>query len=103
MSAANIPVPLTALAQLFDMGNYGGCADQVLEPLDLARNALQHAAIELKFIGDVVGSPNPTLLDPEICSHCWRVAAQLEAALELVDALEEHDAPAVRSESEAAS
>jgi len=81
-----VSVPLNALGQLFDLGNYGSTSNGPTA-LDLARNAIRHAAIELRVIGDAAGNPDAEMLDEEVTTHCHRVACQLEAALEIVDAL----------------
>lgn len=80
-----VAVPLAALGQLFDMGNYGSAAEP--EALDVARNVIRHAALELQVIGDAVGNPEANMLDDQICTHCHRVSTQLLAALEIVDAM----------------
>jgi len=85
-----IPVPVAVIANLFDMGNYGTGKPEQTEAVDVARNIIRHTFIELKVLGDCIGANNRTIDEDDLCSHCWRLSAQLEAALEIVDAMLGH-------------
>lgn len=87
--AKTVAVPMTALSQLFDMGNYSTVPDgSDISALDLARNVIRHAAISLEVLGKAVSSNEMEMFDDDIATHCHRVAHQLQAALEIVEALE---------------
>ena len=90
--AKTVAVPMTALYDLFDMGNYGHHRpgdERAVSALDLARNVIRHAAIELEVLGKAVNSSDPEMFDDDVSTHCHRVAAQLHAALQIVDALDD--------------
>lgn len=90
----SVNVPMAALCDLFDMGNYSkrhGALREV-SALDLARNVIRHYALEIEVLGEAVNCPDHELFEDEISTHCHRVAWQLQAALELVNALAESEA-----------
>ncbi|HKY39243.1 MAG TPA: hypothetical protein VJN18_25070 [Polyangiaceae bacterium] len=94
-SANTVAVPISAITQLFDMGNYSSSPydGTKLSAVDLARNIIRHAAIELQVLGDCIGAER-TITDADLCSHCWRLSAQYEAAIEIINAMDgTHAAP----------
>lgn len=97
-SVKTVAVPMTAVVRLFDMGNWsdGYCDDQSVSALDLARNAIRHAALDMRVLGTATSNDDPSLDPEEICDHCHRVAMQLLATLEIIDALDGRKAPEVQ-------
>jgi hypothetical protein len=85
---------MTALCDLFDMGNYSKSHGngRHVGALDLARNTIRHVSIELEVLGSAAVSEDPSYDADDVSAHCYRLAFQLRAALELVDAVEKSEA-----------
>jgi hypothetical protein len=83
------PVSLSrkVLADLFAAGNWGNGND--VSAVDLARNVMEHTAFELKMLGECINnSKDRAINDQQLYGRAYNLAAQLEAAIEIVTALE---------------
>ncbi len=89
----SVEVPMTALCDLFDMGNYSHAYGDKrhVGALDLARNAIRHVSIELEVLGSAVNCEDPQFFNEDTATHCYRVASQMRAALQIVDAVAEFE------------
>lgn len=99
VETSTVAVPMKAVVQLFDMGNWSSGSGESLRvnAIQLAQNAIRHAALDLRVIGTAVSNEDPYLDPSEICDHCHRVSLQLLATLEIIDALDCRAAHEVQS------
>jgi hypothetical protein len=99
VASSTVAVPMTAVVQLFDMGNWSSGSGETLRvnAIQLAQNAIRHAALDLRVIGTAASNEDPYLEPSEICDHCHRVSLQLLATLEIIDALDSRATHEVQS------
>jgi hypothetical protein len=88
------------LRSLFMAGNHSaGGAISDINPLALALDIIEHAAMELMTLHLAIQGDVDNAFEDHLASHAWRVSRQIEAGGELVGALR----AAIQAKPEAAS
>lgn len=88
----NAPVKTVSLSRrvlscLFAAGNWG--SGDAMSATDMARNVLEHTVFELKMLGEcIVNSEDRAFDEKALYERAYNLAAQLEAAIEIISALE---------------
>jgi hypothetical protein len=80
-----LTVGLFALRALFAGGNRSSGTAKDADPLGMALDIIEHAAMELHTFHDALMSDENRI--EELANHAWRLSAQLESGIELVNAL----------------
>lgn len=95
-----VQVPHSALSYLFKSGNWSKNNGQ-LQAAEFARNAIEHWAFELRMIGECINNSDGRAFDDEtLYNHCFDLSYQLEAAIEVIEALEQAEAATVKGGTE---
>ncbi len=85
-SKVTLTVNLFELRALFAGGNRSMGTAEDANPLNLALDIIEHAAMELYTLHDALNGNEGRVED--LANHAWRLSVQLTAGIELVHALQ---------------